>query len=124
MINPDQVEVAELGTGGLALLDLLEGYERLIILDAIVSGAPPGTIHQLRGAEIARTAHLGPGHEADLPATLAIGSTVMGRKMPREVTVFAVEAAELATFTERLTPEVEAAIPEVVNRVRRLLELT
>lgn len=119
--TPDDVEVVELGTAGLALLELVEGYDRLIVLDAIVTGAAPGTLHTLVGEEVARAAHLGPGHEADLPTTLALGRRLAGARMPREVVVLAVEAADLHTFREELTPEVELAIPGLLAEIERRL---
>ena len=121
---PTDVEVVELGTAGLGLLDIISGYDRLIILDAIVSGAPPGTIFELRGDDMSKTVHLSAGHEADLPATLALGRKCMEKCMPENITVIAVEASELTTFSEHLTPDVKAAIPEVLERVMELLALS
>lgn len=51
------VEVAEDYWGGLRLMEQMVGYDRAIVVDAICSGAPPGTIH-----------HLGPG---DIPTHAA-----------------------------------------------------
>ena len=117
-----QVDVIELGTAGLTLLDHVEGYDRLILLDAIVSGAPPGTVHELTGNEVALSAHLGAGHETDLPTTLALGRK-LSKHMPEDVVVLAVEASDLTSFSEDLTPEVEAAIPKVLERLQRLTDL-
>jgi len=116
---PDHVHTLEVGTGGLALLDFVEGYDRLIIIDAIVTGALAGTVHELRGEEVARTVHLAAGHEADLPTTLALGGE-LNRSMPDDVVVVAVEAGNLTTFSECLTPEVEAAIPKVLSKLKDL----
>jgi hydrogenase maturation protease len=118
---PAGVDVIELGTAGLGLLDVVSGYERLIVLDAIVSGAPPGTVHVLAGDDVARGAHLGPGHEADLPTTLASGRKLPGIHMPQEVIVVAVEVRNLTSFSDHLTDEAEAAIPGVVTTVENLL---
>jgi hydrogenase maturation protease len=120
---PENVDVVELGTAGLTLLDLAADYNRLIILDAMVSGAPPGTIHVLTGAEVARAAHLGVGHEADLPTTLALGRKLVGPRMPSEIVVVAIEASDLNSFSERLTEQVEAAIPEALSKVEERLTL-
>ena len=57
-----------------------------------------------------------------LPAALALSRKVMGKRMPTDVVVVAVEAADLTTFSEHLTSEVEAAIPEVLPRVERLIQ--
>jgi hydrogenase maturation protease len=114
------IDIIELGTAGLALLDFVEGYDRLIVLDAITSGASPGTVSVLTGDDVARTAHLGVGHEADLPTTLALGRRLSDRRIPEEVAVVAVEASDLHSFSERLTPAVEAAIEPALAEVARL----
>lgn len=117
---PESVEVIELGTAGLSLLDFVEGFDRLVIIDAILTGAAPGTVHELTGEEVAKTVHLGVGHEADLPTALSLGQK-LSRHMPADVVVVAVEAADTTTFSEELTPEVAFAIPEVLERVERIV---
>jgi hydrogenase maturation protease len=112
----ESYDIIELGTAGLSLLDYVEGYDRLIIVDAIVTGAPPGTVHELWGEDVITTAHLGAGHESDLPATLALGRR-LGKHMPKDVVIIAVEATGLDDFSEQLTPEVEMAIPEALARI-------
>jgi hydrogenase maturation protease len=116
------VDIIELGTAGLALLDYVGGYDRLIVLDAIVTGSPPGTVHELTGDEVTRTVHLGTGHEADLPTTIAWGRKLLGVHIPESVFVVAIEASDLTRFSECLTPEVEAVLPEVLTSIERLLE--
>jgi hydrogenase maturation protease len=113
------VDVIELGTAGLSLLDFIDGYDRLIILDAIITGSPPGTVHELKGEDVTKTVHLGVGHEADLPTSLRLGKQLTGR-MPSDVLVFAVEAGDIQTFSEQLSPEVQDAIPVVLARIERL----
>ena len=120
-LSSEDVDVIETGTAGLGLLDRIEDHDRLILLDTMVSGAPPGTVHVLEGEAVARAVHFGPDHEADLPTTLALGQKLLGKRMPREIIVVAVEAADLTTFSEHLSPEVEAALPEVVARVEEIL---
>ncbi len=118
---PAGVETMELGSGGLALLDVLSGYDRLVIVDAIVTGAAPGTVIELAGDDVARAAHLGEGHEADLPTLLEFARRGLGADMPAEVVVVAVEAGDLLTITEELTPAVAAAVDEAVHRVLAIL---
>ena len=116
----NSVEVIELGTAGLSLLDFVEGFDRLVIIDAILTGAAPGTVHELTGEEVAKTVHLGVGHEADLPTAIALGQK-LSRHMPAEVVVVAVEAADITTFSEELTPQVASAIQEVLARVGKIV---
>ncbi len=115
------VDVIELGTAGIALLDFIAGHDCLIIIDAVYSGAEPGTLHDLNADEIACCAHLDSGHDADLPAVLALGNELKGADMPESVLVLGVEAEELTRFSEELTPRVAAAIPRVVTRIATFL---
>ncbi len=119
-ISSEHVDVIEIGTAGLGLLDSIGGYDRLILIDAIVTGATPGNVHQLEGVDVACASHLGPGHDADLPTVIALGKKLAGENMPRDVTVIAVEAADVITVSTHLTPAVEAAVPKAAARVAQL----
>ena len=114
------INMIELGTAGLALLDTVKGFDRLVIVDAIQTGAEPGTVHVLTGDEIVKASHLGPTHEADLPTVLALGRVLGDDVMPSEVIVFAVEAEDIATFSEDLSPAVAEAIPNVIRQIEEL----
>ncbi len=117
-------DTMELGTAGLGLIDFIDGYDRLIIIDAIVTGAPPGTLFELTGDDVIRSVHLNSAHEADLGTALALGVKLLEQRTPKHVVVLAVEAKNLTTFSEQLTPEVEAAIPQVLERLKQLTGFT
>ena len=85
-----------------------------------MTGAEPGTVHVLDGADVARASHLGAGHDADLPTVLALGEKLAGDQMPREVIVVAVEAVDVLSVSEHLSPAVEAAISNAVRKVEQL----
>ena len=74
-----------------------------------------------RPMAVARGTHLGQGHEPSVPQALALAERVLGARMPSRVWVVAIEAAELHTFSERLTPAVQAAVPAAVDQVLLLL---
>jgi len=119
---PPGTDVRVIGTAGLALLDFAAGYDRLLVLDAIVTGAAPGTVHVLTGDEVAKALHLGAvGHDADLPTALALGRRLHQATLPEEVAVVAVEVACTDEFSEALTPAVEAALPAAAAAVERTL---
>lgn len=119
--NNDDIDVAEIGTGGLSLLDIVAGYERLILIDAVISGSPSGTVQVLAEAEISNTAHLGTGHEADLKTTLALGRKLAGQPLPKDVYIVTVEVSDITTFSESLSPEAQAAVPAAIAAVEKLL---
>ncbi len=110
------VAVKETGEMGLGLLDLIEGYRELIVVDSIQTGkAAPGYLHEFEGAALPVTPSVSP-HCAGIGEMLALGAA-LGLVMPERVTIFAVEVQDPFTLGNRLTPVLEAALPEVTRSV-------
>lgn len=118
---PYLADVVESSASGLALLDLLAGYERVVIVDAIRTGRrPPGTVVQLDLDRVGRV--VAPStHQAGL-AELAAVARGLGLSFPERTAVLAVEVADPFTLGAPLSAPVAAAIPELVRRVRELLQ--
>lgn len=113
---PDRVQVIEAGTPGLNLLDLWEGIDQVIIVDAVMSGSEPGTIHVFDGASL-------PPRDF-LPLCLhgfnVIDAIDMGRKMgrlPKELRIIGVEILTEEAYHKGLSPQVAAAIPAACKKV-------
>ena len=62
------------------------------------------------------TKHFSSPHQINLITALELGK-MLNLAMPRKITIFAVEAKDITTFSEKCTPEVEQAIPKLVNMV-------
>lgn len=107
----------ELSVGGLPLLEYIAGFERCIIVDAVVTGRhPPGTAYRfVQGADPAPFS-MTSSHQIDLAQILSL-ATLMGWDLPRSLTVYGVEAADITTFRDGCTEEVSRAIPLVVGAV-------
>jgi hydrogenase maturation protease len=122
LVGRDDVEVTEDYWGGLRLMERMIGYERAIVVDAIYTGAAPGTIHRLTTESIA-TQKSASAHDVSLPTALAFGRQA-GAKLPedRNVSLLGIEAQDLVNFSEQCTPAVAAAIPRAVREVLQILE--
>jgi hydrogenase maturation protease len=121
--RPDapEVDVVEAETAGFALLELLQGWERVIVVDALqLDGLQPGEIVRIDPGDLRTSLRLRSIHEIDLPTALALGRE-LGHPMPDEVLIVAVQAADLRTFGEELTAPVAAALPLAVEEILRLL---
>jgi len=120
----DDIEVGEETHGGLRLMERLIGYDRAIIVDAIRSGAAPGTLHSLRPDSMP-TQHSASAHDVGLTTALEVGRRA-GARLPddADIQLVAVEAQDTLNFGEDLTPEVEAALPAAVQAVLRALSDT
>lgn len=112
------VDVEELPASGLELLDMVLGYDRVVIVDAIVTDkGRPGEFHVLEENAFERTVHGSTPHGINIATALAMGRKIIPEKMPKEVFFVAIEADDIVNVSESMTPPVEAAIPSIVNRI-------
>lgn len=117
-----EISVAEAGVGGLRLLEVLAGYGRAILVDAIQTrDGKPGEAYRLGMGDLQtqRTSlHAGSTHDLTLPAALALGRE-LGMELPgdADIDIIAIEAEDVCTFGEACTPGVEAAVPRAVEMV-------
>jgi len=118
------VTVAEASVGGLHLMEMMVGYQQVILVDAIQTpGGQPGAIHHLTLEDIASavpTQHSASAHDMNLPTALEMGHR-LGLALPKSVEIFAIEAEDVVTFGETCTPAVAAAIPIVTELVLQAL---
>jgi hydrogenase maturation protease len=116
---PAYVHVTEASVGGLRLLDVLAGVDRAILVDAIQTpGGQPGEIYHLGLHDLRSTLHSGSTHDLTLPGALALGRRLEIALPPEEaITIVAIEAEDVLTFSEGCTPAVEAALPRAVDAV-------
>lgn len=117
---PPRVRVVDGGTLGLDLLPMLEGVDRLIIVDAVETGQVPGTCVTLVGEEIpvALETKVSP-HQMGLKDLLAV-ARLMGHE-PREMVLFGVQPGSIE-MDESLTPLVAARLDDLVAGVLDCLE--
>jgi hydrogenase maturation protease len=116
------VEVSEDYWGGLRLMERLIGYDRAIVIDAIVTGSPPGTLHRLTPGDIG-TQRSASAHDVNLATALEFGRRAGVSLPPNErIILLGIEAENILDFGERCTPAVEAAIPQAVEMVLKIWE--
>lgn len=116
---PRGVDVVESGEAGLALLELLNGYDRAVIIDAMQSGAPPGTIHHLDPSTFDRV--LAPSaHYAGLPEVFELAQR-LGIAIPTRIAVLAIAVLGPFAFSEHLSPAVADAVEPAAEAVLREL---
>lgn len=119
---PEGVTAIEAGAAGLDLLDSITGCDRLIIVDAIDMGRPPGAVLVLDLADLPRAMplHFASSHEADLPTIMALGRK-LGLRLPQRVVIVAVQVADITSFAMTCTDAVDAAIPKACREIARHL---
>lgn len=112
---PTGVRAIDGGTLGLSLLPLVDSADNVIIIDAIRADGEPGTPVRLEGDEVPPAVYerLSP-HQIGVSDLLA-GASLLNR-YPKRVVLVGVVPATVELGLER-TPEVEAQVPALVQRV-------
>jgi hydrogenase maturation protease len=117
---PPGVEFADGGTWGLSLLPLIEDADRLLVLDAVRTGAEPGTVQWARGDDVPRMYRrpVSP-HQLDLGEVLA--AAVLLGALPRHLAVVGVEPLRCDGLHLGLSPVVRAALDVATDLACRML---
>lgn len=119
--RPD-IDVSEDHWGGLRLMERMAGYARVIVIDAICTGAPPGTLHRLNPSSIP-TQKSASAHDVNLPTALEFGRQA-GMKLPENgaIRLVGIEVEDILTLGETCTPAVLAAVAPAVRAVLAMLD--
>ncbi len=109
------VDCLDGGTSGMELLSHIEGRDRLIILDVVKGGSPPGTVVRLEADEVPALFRkkISP-HQLGLSDLLA--AACFSGKMPRELVLLGIEPKALDTGLDMST-EVEGCMETVADMV-------
>jgi hydrogenase maturation protease len=101
---------------GAALMESWKGYNRTILLDAVSSEAPPGTIHRFDAGTgpLPRQPFRHSTHAFGLVEAVEL-ARAMGR-LPERLIVYGIEGKDFKAG-EKLSPEVERSIESLVDRV-------
>jgi hydrogenase maturation protease len=116
-----QVDVRwlEVGTAGVRLAqELLTPCDRLIVIDAMSRGAPPGTVYVMRVDEVPQ-ATLVDLHLA-VPARALALAKALGA-LPPETFLIGCEPGDIDELTTELSPPVRAAVDVAAAHVRALI---
>jgi hydrogenase maturation protease len=120
--NRPGVTVTQLCCGGINLMEAMAGHERAILIDAMTGGGgKPGTVYTFGRAGLFLTRNTWSSHDASLPVAMELGESV-GLQLPADVRIWAVEADDVSTYGEHLSPDVQKAVLLVVEDVVRNLE--
>jgi len=125
---PDLDVVEECSAGGLNLIDVLQGYGRVIVLESLkTTDGVAGAWHYFDARALRETAHLTSLHDANFATALELGRRLgVPLPQPEEIHIFAVEVQDDITFSERMTAALENGFPAysaaILERVLTLLD--
>jgi hydrogenase maturation protease len=115
---PSGVALMDGGTGGIHLISWLQEYERIIMIDATLDDCPVGTVRLIQPHYASDFPHLMSAHEIGLRDMIEV--MTLTENMP-EIQLIVISAANVGEVGMELSPEVEAAVPEVIRMVSNLI---
>jgi len=122
---PD-IEIDTLSLGGLSLMERMIGFDRVILIDTILTGQHPcGHVTRLTLSDLPdlSSGHTTAAHDTSLPTALRVGKQ-MGADLPNpeNIWIIGIEAQHVYDFSETLSPSILAAIPTAVETVLSTLK--
>jgi len=128
-LDSDEVEIFEAGIAGISLVqELMDGYDALIIVDAIDRGGAPGTIYVIEPEILDPTlidpaklhASLADAHYTD-PSKVLVLAKALG-VLPPKVFLVGCQPAGYDELGAELSAAVKGAVQVAVSRIESLIE--
>lgn len=124
--NPEilqSIEVDCLSLGGLALMERIVGYDRVIIVDALSTGnLARGSVYCFPLSDLKNVAigHLSSAHDTTLQNAIEVGR-LMGAPITQDITIVGIEANHTFDFSDELSSDMLRSIPIATEKVMELL---
>ncbi|MBP2626333.1 MAG: hydrogenase expression/formation protein [Firmicutes bacterium] len=117
---PENIQILDGGTLGMELLRFLIGTDKLILVDAVSGGLPPGTLYQFNHDEVkAYFKEKVSMHELGIQDVLAVMDVL--EKPVNEIRIFGVQPLTIDIGLE-MTAIVAEAVESVVEKILLLLK--
>jgi hydrogenase maturation protease len=115
-IEDPNITIDEAITGGMNLLDLILGYDKAIIVDAVKSEkSVVGTVERIPIVDF-NTMHSCNPHDVSLIEAIQMAKKLGETKIPNEIIIIGVMMKEIpCEFGEKLSGEIQAAVPKAVE---------
>jgi hydrogenase maturation protease len=115
-INNPEITIDEAVTGGMNLLELLLGYDKAIIIDAVKSNnGENGEVKRIPLNDFS-TMHSCNPHDVSLIEAIEVARKMGEDRIPKEIIVIGVMMKNIpCEFGEKLSDNIAAAVPKAVN---------
>ncbi|MCJ2540138.1 MAG: hydrogenase maturation protease [Candidatus Thermoplasmatota archaeon] len=118
----DDLVFEEACTGGIDLLVYIMDFDRVLILDAVLTRKdPPGTVGVFRVDQLGESIHMDSPHHTNFATAIELGKKLHADRMPGDIQIIGVEVDNIKDFTEELTEPVEASVPKASEKALEIL---
>ncbi len=101
----------------LEILELINGYKTLIVIDGIKSEKDQiGNVKIFSLADFSPTIHLSNIHDFEFSQIIQLGE-LLGLNMPKSIHIISIEVQDNLTFSNNLSTELTAQYPDIKSKV-------
>ena len=115
-VNHPDVTFDEALTGGMNLLDLILGYDKAILIDAVnIKNAKNGEVKRFLISDFP-SAHSNNPHDVSLLEALKLAEHLGEKRIPDEIVIIGIVLKEIPyVFGDQLSSKIAAAVPQAVK---------
>lgn len=107
--------------GGLEIMEQIEGYEKVVFIDAIhTSEGEPGDVFHFLASDFRETSNLSNLHDINFLTALELGRS-LNIRVPSDLHIIAVKIIEDLEFSEEFTPALKEKYPIILQNVFELV---
>jgi hydrogenase maturation protease len=108
-------------SGGLNLLDVITGFDSLVVIDSIKTGKyKPAEVVEIDAKSGLGSHRLLSSHDVSLFEALDMGRK-LGAKVPEKVRIFGIEILNNTDFSEELSSEIEGNLDSIVSIITKAI---
>jgi len=128
-INDPSITIDEAITGGMNLLDLILGYDKAIIIDAVKSNTGEhGTVKRIPIGNF-NTMHSCNPHDVSLMEAIQMAKKMGETRIPKEIIIIGIMMKTIpCEFGEQLSTDIQKAVPEAIqltlNEIKKKMKNT
>jgi hydrogenase maturation protease len=113
--------IPEYSGSALDLVLELCGFDRVVVIDAVITGKmPPGTVRLFTEKEICGKMKPNSFHGVNLPQALVMGRKLK-LKLPRSIKLIGIEIKPVSSFGDKLSPALNKRLAAICAEVERIL---
>jgi hydrogenase maturation protease len=117
----EDVDIFEVSSAGFSLIDVLEGYRKVLVLDSIPAASRTETsIKELSKEDLSKQFMLSP-HYVGFPELMELAKK-LNIKFPDEIRVLVIGIHDGTIIREGLSDEIKDKIPLLVEKASRIIK--
>ncbi len=128
-INDRNITIDEAATGGMNLLDLILGYDKAILVDAVkTAGKKEGEVLRLNPLKM-NSVHSCNPHDVSLIEAIKMAEALGEKNIPKDIVIVGITLKNTPTvFGDKLSKNIESSIPKaveiVLSEIKKPIKLT